>query len=72
MTLSHTRNIFKNMQGVLWILFTQRQAIKQNINCLKDIKMLFRPRSVQNSKSLIIIIGRTGIYSIQMFTDGGI
>ena len=47
--LSHARHISKKTYGVLRILFTQRQAIKQNINYLKDIKMLFSPRSVQNS-----------------------
>ena len=44
--LSHTRNISKKMQEVHWILLTQRRAIKQNINCLEDIKMLFSSRSV--------------------------
>ena len=49
-------------------LFTQRWVIKQNMNCLKDIKMSFSPYSVQNNKALIIIIGRTALKCSQTAT----
>ena len=58
------------MSEMHWILFTQKWAIKQKLNCLQEIKMFFSLQSVQNSKALHIIADRTGIYRIQKLADG--